>query len=300
MHGLTDYITECHWEEVFTLWFVWLDDLYTEVYSQQRLRQRGSAPVFSDSEVMTISLVIDTYFHGDEELGLAFVRQYHLALFPKLLSRSRFNRRRRALIGIIEHLRRLLSDRLIEAGDDWRLIDSAPIPVCTYQRSRKNATLAGPEYYSVMPCRRAKLFGVRLLMTTNLEQVVDQWLLVPAAPRESKMADVLLEDAAALNIIGDNAFRDPTIDYHLQEARQIRLVAPPRAYDKIKWPASLRQDFNRVRRRIESAFSVLSTVFHVQVLGARSLTGIGVRVATRILAYTLSFLTQPALDTLNN
>jgi hypothetical protein len=61
--------------------------------------------------------------------------------------------------------------------------DSAPIPVCTYKRSWHCATLAGLEYYSVMPTRKAKLSGQRLHLTTALTQVIDLWLLVLAAVR---------------------------------------------------------------------------------------------------------------------
>ena len=114
-------------------------------------------------------------------------------------------------------------------------------PVWTHKRSRHCATLAGPEYYSVMPTHGAKLFGLRLHLTTTLAQIVDQWLLVPAASRDSKMADLLLEDAAHLAVIGDNTFRDPTVRAHLLEARDIRLLAPPRVYDKVAWPPALRR-----------------------------------------------------------
>lgn len=50
--------------------------------------------VFSDSEVITVALIIDTYFHGNEELGLSFLRQYHSELFPQLPSNGHFNERR--------------------------------------------------------------------------------------------------------------------------------------------------------------------------------------------------------------
>jgi hypothetical protein len=296
MRGLPDYSTEWAWPDIFLMWYVWVDDMFQHLYRGQRLRQRGEAPRFSDSEVITLSLIADTFFHGHEELMIAFIRQYHRDLFPQVLSRSRFNRRRRMLIAVIEAIRRALSDLLIAPEDAWRLIDSAPIPVCTYKRSRHCATLAGPEYYSVMPTREAKLFGLRLHVTTTLTQVIDQWLLVPAAPRDSKMADVVLEDTAHLQVIGDNAFRDPTIQTHLLEARGLRLIAPPRLYDKVAWPKELRRQVNRVRRQIESALSVLSTVFHVQQLGSRSLSGLAVRVASRILAYTISFVVQFGLQ----
>ena len=39
-----------------------------------RIRQRGPEPALHDAEVITIALIIETMFGGDEELGLAFVR----------------------------------------------------------------------------------------------------------------------------------------------------------------------------------------------------------------------------------
>lgn len=295
MHGLTDYITECDWEDVFTVWFVLVDDPFKQLYP--RLRASGPAPTFADREVITVSLISDTYFHGNEELTLSFVRQHYLTLFPNLLSNSRFNRRRRALSACLEGIRRALSTALIDPQDTLRLTDSAPIPVCTYQRGYTCQTVSGTQYCSVMASRKAKLFGFHLNLTTTLEQVVDEWMLAPAAPREGKMVEPLLEDAFDLWVCGDNAYRDPGVAARLKAKRGITLLAPPRLhYDKLQWPAEFRQLFNRVRRRIESALSVLCVVFHIEQPGSRSLSGLVARVATRILAYTISFFASAMLQ----
>jgi hypothetical protein len=297
MRGLTDYITQCHWADVFTVWFVIVDDSYQVLYGQQRLRARGPAPAFTDSEVITLSLVCDTYFHGNEELMLSFIRQYHADLFPHLLSNSRFNRRRRASCALLEGIRQALSEQLIDPADDLRLIDSAPIPVCTYMRAGSSATVTGSEYFSVMPTRKAKLFGFRLQLTVTLEQVPDQWMLVPAAPRDSKMALILLSETHDRLVYGDNAYRDPGVSEQLTRKHQVELLAPPRQhYDKhVQWPQPFRLLFNRVRRQIESAFSVLTGVFHLAQPRSRSLAGLMTRTATRLLAYTISFLVSPIL-----
>jgi hypothetical protein len=81
---------------------------------------------------------------------MAFIRQYHTDLFPRLLDDTRFNRRRRALLGMIEAIRRQLTTLLIDPQDRTRLVDSAPIPLCTYMRGPRCATVAGPE------CRMAQ------------------------------------------------------------------------------------------------------------------------------------------------
>jgi len=301
MRGLTDYITECDWVDVFTVWFVLVDDTFNLLYGHLRLRPSGPEPTFVDSEVITISLISDTYFHGNEELALAFVRQHYLALFPNLLSNSRFNRRRRALSACIEGVRRALSDALIDPQDPLRLTDSAPIPVCTYQRGYQCQTVSGAEYCSVMPSRKAKLFGFHLDLTVTFDQMVDAWMLAPAAPRDGKMTEPLLEDAANLLVCGDNAFRDPAVAARLKTKRGITLLAPPRLhYDKIQWPTEFRKLFNRIRRRVESALSVLCVVFHIEQPGSRSLSGIVARIATRILAYTISFLASAILQPAKN
>jgi len=292
MTGLTDYLTECRWEDIFITWYVLVDDAYQAICRQTgRLRQRGPEPDFSDSEVITIALITETFFHGNEELCLAFIRQYHADLFPHLLDDTRFNRRRRALLGMIEAIRRQLTAMLIDPDDRVRLVDSAPIPLCTYTRGRECATVAGAEYCGVMVSRRAKLFGMRLYLTTTTEQVVDQWMLAPAAHRDGKMTPALFEDAYNLWVLGDNAFHDPTSADWLKRQRNITLVAMQRRDFKKRWPKALRRFLNRIRRRIESALSVLCTVFHLEHPGSRSLSGLLTRIATRLLAYNLSFLT---------
>ena len=94
MRGLTNYITDWAWPEIFLVWYVWVDEVFHRLYHGHPLRQRVETPVFSDSEVMASSLIADTFFHGHKELMITFVRQYYQDLFPRLLSRSRFNRRR--------------------------------------------------------------------------------------------------------------------------------------------------------------------------------------------------------------
>jgi len=65
MIGLTDYITKCCWEDVFIAWYIAVDDAYHQLFPPgKRLRRRGPEPDFSDSEVITIGLICDTYFHA--------------------------------------------------------------------------------------------------------------------------------------------------------------------------------------------------------------------------------------------
>ena len=298
MTGLTDFITKAKWMDILTVWYVLVDDAYQALQARfGPWRRRGPQPKFSDSEVITVSLLIDTLFHGHEALGLAFVRQYQPDLFPALVPAGQFNQRRRELGRIMEQVRQAVVQAwgLMDPDDPLRLIDSAPLPVCTYMRASRNATLAGPEYFSVMTTRKAKLFGLRLHLTVTPAQVVDQWLLAPAAPSDGKVMAGFLEDAQDLIVFGDGAYHDPAVAQLLRDRHNIQVWATPRKDSTEPWPAAFRQWATRLRRRIETAISVLVTVFDVERLGSRSLSGLIARVATRLLAYTLCFITGPIL-----
>lgn len=299
MLGLTDYISNHRWEDILLIWYVYIDDAYqTLVRTRGRLRRRGPEPLFSDSEVITVALAIQTFFAGREELGLWFLRQYHSDLFPHLVEASRFNRRRRQLSGVIEMVRRQVTRLLIDPQDRVRVLDSAPIPACTYTRSRDCQTVSGPEYASVMSSKGAKLYGHRFYATSSLQQVIDRWMLAPAAPNEGKLTVAFFEDDGDLWVLADNGFHTPTEIHWLAEARNVVLITARRRTDRQRWPAPFRRWLDRMRRRIETVFSVLTTVFSLETPGSRSLDGRLARLTTCVLAYNLSFLMNSELNKL--
>jgi hypothetical protein len=299
MAGTTDCITDCCWMDVFTLWFVLVDDAYQALEQHYgSWRRSGPAPVFHDSEVITVALIADTWFHGHEALALSFLRQYHPDLFPHLPGPGHFNARRTVLGPLIDQIRRVITHYwgLITPEDGERLIDSAPIPLATYRRAAQTATVAGPEYFSVMVTRAAKLFGLRLHLTVTHEGVIDEWLLAPAAVHDSQVMPALFDQASDRTGFGDGAFHNPT-QAPVLAARDVVVYAPPRRDSKQvpPWPSHLRRLFSAVRQRVETTFSILTTVFDIERLAARSLKGVVCRISTRLLAYTLCFLTAPLL-----
>ena len=86
MNGLTNYITEWKWNDIITTWYVLIDDEYQAVISQSKhkIRSRGPEPLMSDSEVITVSLIIEAFFQGHEEVGYAFV----MSIFVRHVSLS--------------------------------------------------------------------------------------------------------------------------------------------------------------------------------------------------------------------
>jgi hypothetical protein len=290
MNGLTNYITQRPWVDTITTWYVLVDDAYQRLIAKrgQAFRTSGPAPTFSDSEVITVALIIETFFQGHEEVGYAFVTQYLRDMFPHLLDLDRFNARRRELIAVIEAIRRDLRDQKLNRTDPVRLVDSAPVTLMTYSRGARCRSVVGSAYFGVVTSKKGKVFGLRLHATVTVEQLIDEWLLAPAACPDAKVLDAMVLDGRDLVLIGDKAYTDAELEAHLWDKRRIHLLPLRRDNQKDQWPEAVRRALGRVRHRIETAFSTLTTVFNVQRPRGRSLVGHVVRVATCILAHTLS------------
>lgn len=291
MNGLTDYITQRPWTETITAWYVQVDEAYQRLIAKRGgpLRLSGPEPSFSDSEVITVSLVIETFFQGHEEVGYAFVAQYLADMFPKLLDLDRFNVRRRELIGVIEAIRRDWRDQKIDRTDPVRLVDSAPVSLMTYTRGARCKSVIGSQFFGVITSKKAKLFGLRLHASVTVEQLIDEWLLAPASIPDPQVLDEMVLDCRDLTLIGDKIYNDTELEERLWRKRRIRLLPLRKDNQKKQWPQDIQRLLGRLRHRVETVFSTLTTTFNIQRPRGRSLAGHVVRIATCILAHTLSF-----------
>lgn len=291
MNGLTNYITERPWLDLMTTWYVLVDDAYRRFIAKRgkRLRASGTEPYFTDSEVITVSLIVETFFQGHEEVGYAFVTQYMHDLFPRLVDLDRFNVRRRELIAVIEAIRRDFRDQKLDAQDRVRLTDSAPITLMTYSRRARCVSVVGNEYFGVVTSKKAKVFGLRLHATVMVNQLIDEWLLAPASFVDGQVLEALVENQHDLILIGDKGYTDAALEERLWQTRRIQLLPLRRKNETRQWPAEIRAILGWIRHHIETVFSVTSTVFNLERPRGRSVAGHVVRVATIILAHTLSF-----------
>jgi len=291
MNGRTNYITEQTWIDTITTWYVHINDAYNRLISKRgkRLRTRGPEPDFSDSEVITVSLIIETFFQGHEEVGYSFVSQFLFEMFPDLIDLDRFNVRRRELIAVIETVRRDFRDQKIDPENPVRLVDSAPVTLMTYTRGKRCRSVVGSQFFGVVTSKKAKFFGLRLHLTTTDDQLIDEWLLAPAANHDGKVLEELVYDCSDLWLIGDKAYNDTEKEARFWQKRRILLLPLRKNNHHEPWSNEVRRALGRVRHRVETVFSVLATSYNVQRPRGRSLAGHVVRIASCILAHTLSF-----------
>jgi hypothetical protein len=101
--------------------------------------------------------------------------------------------------------------------------------------------------------------------------------------------DALVQDCRDLIITGDKAYNDVELETRLWDKRRILLLPLRRKNQHAQWPDDVRKTLGRIRHRVETVFSVLTTTFNINRPRGRSLAGHVVRIATCILAHTLSF-----------
>lgn len=112
------------------------------------------------------------------------------------------------------------------------------------------------------------------------------------------MAELLL-DRHNLSIFGDNAYHDPIEIQVLLLMHNVRIWAVPRKDSRAPLPREFKRLVSKLCLRIETAFSVLTTIFDFPRPSSRSLLSLITRMTSRLLAYTLCFITAPLIATGN-
>ena len=111
--------------------------------------------------------------------------------------------------------------------------------------------------------KKGKVFGLRFHTTTTVKQLIDQWLLAPASYPDVKVLEGWCGQHD-LVIIGDKGYVDADLEDRLWQTRRIQLLPLRRKNQKAQWPDDIRRILGRVRHRVETVFSTLTTVFSLE------------------------------------
>ena len=278
-------------ETILTIIFVLVDDWYQSNGKKSRKGKPGSKPTFTDSEVMTLMLASEYVPYPGELQFVGYIRANHHALFPKLLSQSQFNRRARNLRKLIEEIRRdWLLDYGVEAETHY-LLDTKPIPVVGYKRSKKRSNFAGSASYGYCASRKFYYFGYKLVMITTMNGIPIAYDLVPANTDERKAAEAVLMNLQNATVIGDKGFIGAQWQSKIHEQTGNHLLTPKRTNQKIQHPAGFELLLNTIRERIEGVFhEIQNTGRHIERLLAKTVPGLVTRVAVKVTAHLLKLI----------
>ena len=290
----TNYTTTMqNFEDFILVVFVLIDDLY-QTYAPVSVIQRRNVEQakLSDSEIITISICGELFGIDSEKAWFSFVKKNYKHLFPKLGSRSRFNRTRRALLPMTELLREKLLSECSMSYSQYFIIDSFPLKVCKFGRAHfcKTFRCDGADY-GKCPSKKETYFGYKVHAMITLEGFITTFEITPASVDDREGLRDLTDGLSDITILGDKGY----VGEHLLEEQKeqgICLMSLKRSNSKRNWPNSVKQLIFRLRRRVETVFSQLSEQLNAERVLAKSFQGLCTRLVNKILAHNLCMVMQ--------
>lgn len=279
-------IAVCTLEDLFTACFVIIDDLY-RLFAPPEVKQRpGPPPNLSDAEVITIAVVGELFGMEVEGRWYSLVQQHYRGLFPGLNERSRFNRRRRDLWQVTNHLRSHLMETLVSPHHPWRILDSFPLVVANWGRRSRVRVAREEGGFGRAHAKQQPFFGYRVHLLITLEGIVANFVLAPANLHDSTVAPEAFEGMEELIALGDKAYYSVPLETELAQHR-IRLVALRRRDARRPLPQELAKVVRSARQLVETVGSQLAQVFHIEHNLAKSTWGIKARLSNKLLGHTV-------------
>jgi hypothetical protein len=274
--------------DLLTIIFVLVDDWYQAHGIRYLKGKPGAKPEFSDSEVITLLLTMDFIPFPSETQFLGFIRANYLALFPRLIDQSQFNRRARALRLLVEELRRAWLVQLGVFHHTRFLLDTKPVPVVGVKRSNRRSDFAGSASYGHCPSRNMTYFGYKLVTITTFSGLPVVYELVPAHTDEREAAEAVLPYLRGCQIIGDKGFIGVGWQAQVYAWTQNQIWTPKRSNQYQQNPKGLDRWLNSVRERIEGVFHELTnTGRDLEGLLAKTLVGLCTRVIAKMASHAL-------------
>lgn len=276
---------------LLTIILVLVDDWYQAKGYQLMQGKAGVKPEFSDSEMLTLMLAHDFIPYPGETQYVAYLRANHLREFPKLLDQSQYNRRARRLWQVMEALRQEWVWLLGAETERQLLLDTKPVPVIGYTRSKRRSDFAGRAAYGYCAARKMHYFGYKLVSLTTLEGLPVLYDLVPANLDEREAAQAVIHRVRGCDIFGDKGFIGHEWHLELRTQSGNRLWTTKRENQTQQNPPAFDQLLKRVRERIEATFHQLqNTGRYLERLQAKSPHGLFTRVVAKVSALVLRHL----------
>lgn len=278
-------------ETLLIIIFVLVDDWYQRQKQEPKHKSPGVKSCMSDSEILTLALMMDYIPFPGETQFLAFIRANYHQWFPHLLTQSQFNRRLRLLACTIEKLRRTWVSQLGGTNTASLIIDTKPIPVLGYNRNKIKSDFYGSANYGYCAARKMKYFGYKLVMLCTLKGLPIAYDLVPANTDERKAVEGVLDVVRGCHIYGDKGFigQDWQEKIVRHSGNKILTVAKANQLEQI--PQNVKKIIGRIRQRVEGVFHELqNTGRNPERFLNKKIEGLNTHIAAKIASHTLRLL----------
>lgn len=216
----------------------------------------------TNAQVMTVPLVAAAFFGGKIETARDFLLEHHY--FTVALSESRLNRRLHALPHALWHTLFTLLGELFQAHnpDQEYVIDSLPVPVCDNIRISRCRLFQGAAYRGYTASKKRYFYGLKVHLVITATGCPVEFVLTPGATADvTGLQQCSLDLPAGAKLLGDRAYNDYMQEDLLQETAAITLQPQRKKGSKRPLPLWLEFVGQRVRQRVETTFSQVTSRF---------------------------------------
>jgi len=264
------------------------------------LRRGGFAPRLTDEEVITMEICGEYFKLATDKDIFAYFRTHYRHFFPQLRERTCFVRQGANLWQVKALLHQRLTQVSGQDQDNVQIIDTLPLPVCTYTRSKRERCFKPVADYGYCAAKQLHYYGFKLGLRISRVGMIVHFPLLAARPHDIQAVDDLVEGFCG-TVPADKGFIDAFRQALLQERHAITLVTPRRKNMPVLHPPRLLRTCLRLRKRVETVGSHLTERFAVTRLRARDLWHFGHRLIRKVLSHTTAvFLNlqmgRPPLD----
>jgi len=277
--------------ELLLVMYVIVDDWYQEQGQIILKGKPGQKPRLTDSEVITLMLAQDYIPYPGENQYIGYLKANYLELFPDLITQSQYNRRARNLRLLVEEMRRYWLQALGLLSQSDLLLDTKPIHVMGYKRSKRRSDFAGSADYGFCASRNLKYYGYKLVSLCTLEGIPVAYELVPANTDERLAAESVLYALRGCRIYADKGFIGEDWQERIFRHTRNRIYTAKRANQADQNPVDFDRWLNRIRERIEGVLNeVQNTGRNIERLLAKTVVGLSTRVISKMTSHLLKFI----------
>jgi Transposase DDE domain len=250
-------------------------------------RLPGRPPKLSHAELLCLAVMQAMLGFTSEARWLRHAREHLGHLFPFLPLQSGYNKRLRAALPQIKRLIRVLARDTDYWNDTVWITDSTPVECGRSRPTVLRSDLAGFANYGYCASHSRFFWGLRLYLVCTPAGMPILWALADPKIGEREVLAAMLEVDAeliktrqGLLLISDKGFASKPLEESLSQ-QGITLLRPSRKKEILRAGAPM---LKKVRQLIESINDTLKGQLDLERHSARTVEGVSVRVAQRILA----------------
>lgn len=214
------------------------------------------------AEIMTVAFVSTLFFGGNFAKTRLMLNSHNY--IKNMLSKSRLNRRLHAIdISVWQSIFYILAKVFQDQETTFEyLVDSMPIEVCMNIRSYRCKLLSGKHFIGFCKAKKKFYYGVKLHMITNSKGNPIEFIITPASVADITALKIMELDLAPGSVIyGDKAYTHYALEDYLAEIEEIKLRPERKKILKRQHSGCIRYLQRILRKRIETTFSQLVSLF---------------------------------------